>query len=122
MDDKTGNFKASLCEDTEGMLSLYEASCHLIEDENILEEAKDFTTKNLKQYLQRQNKDENLAIFISHALELPLHWRMRRLETRWFIDAYETRKDMNPILLELAKLDYNILQSVHQQDLKQSYR
>ena len=74
LDDKTGNFKASLCEDTEAMLCLYEASYHLIEDESILAAAKDFTTKNLKDYLQRQNKDENLAIFISHALELPLHW------------------------------------------------
>ncbi|KAF3432677.1 hypothetical protein FNV43_RR23779 [Rhamnella rubrinervis] len=123
LDDKTGNFKASLCEDTEGMLSLYEASYHLIEDENILEEATYFTTKILKQYLQcEHNKDQNLAIFVAHALELPLHWRMQRLETRWFIDAYETRKDMNPILLVLAKLDYNTVQSVHQEDLKQAYR
>lgn len=105
------------------MLSLYEASYHLLEDERILEEAKDFTTTHLREFLRQQNsKDENLTIFAARALELPLHWRMERLETRWFIDAYEKTKNMNPILLELAKLDYNTVQSVHQQDLKQAYR
>ncbi|KAF3432410.1 hypothetical protein FNV43_RR27150 [Rhamnella rubrinervis] len=121
--DEAGKFKASLSEDIEGILSLYEASYHSIEDESVLDEARDFTIKNLKEYIQQQHKkDENLAIFARHALELPLHWRTERLETRWFINAYEKKKDMNHILLELAKLDFNIVQSVHQEDLKLEYR
>ncbi|KAA8536404.1 hypothetical protein F0562_028882 [Nyssa sinensis] len=43
---------------------------------------------------------------------------MLRLEARWFIDVYERRPDMNPVLLELAKLDFNIVQITHQNDLK----
>ena len=72
--------------------------------ENILEEAREFSKKHLQEFIN-QNKDQNLSIIVSHALELPLHWRISRVEARWFIDVYRSREDMNPILLELAKLD-----------------
>ncbi|KAL6328032.1 hypothetical protein AAG906_033299 [Vitis piasezkii] len=85
----------------EGMLCLYEAS-YLVYKEKGLE----------------QSIDQNLAIEVNHALELPLHWRMPRLEARWFIDVYEKRQDMNPILLEFAKLDFNMVQATHQEDLR----
>ncbi|GMY11172.1 myrcene synthase, chloroplastic-like [Fagus crenata] len=115
--DELGNFKAHLCEDIKGMLYLYEASYLLVEGENILEHAKDFTTKHLEEFANR-NKDQYLSILVSHALELPLHWRMPRMEVRWFIDIYERSEIMNPILLELAKLDFNMVQATHQEDLK----
>ncbi|KAM4076883.1 hypothetical protein ACJW30_12G098400 [Castanea mollissima] len=114
-----GSFKACLCEETKGMLSLYEASFFLIEGENLLEEARDFSTKHLEEYV-KQNKGKNLAAIVNHSLELPLHWRMLRLEARWFIDIYRQNQDMNPILLEFAELDFNIVQAAHQVDLKQS--
>ncbi|GMN70284.1 hypothetical protein TIFTF001_039340 [Ficus carica] len=57
-------------------------------------------------------------MIIFPSLELPLPWQMLRLEIRWFIDVYERKKDMNSSLLELAKLDFNIVQSTHQEDLK----
>ncbi|KAM3730598.1 hypothetical protein ACB098_12G099300 [Castanea mollissima] len=117
--DERGSFKACLCEDTKGMLSLYEASFFLIEGENILEEARDFSTKHLEEYV-KQNKEKNLAAIVNHSLELPLHWRMLRLEARWFIDIYRHNQDVNPILLEFAELDFNIVQAAHQADLKQA--
>ena len=120
--DETENFKACICEDTNGMLSLYEASHHCVEGESILVEARDLATNNLKEYVEDQSGSSELCMLVKHALELPLHWRMLRLETRWFIDVYESRQDMNPILLELAKLDFNVVQSTHQVDLKQSSR
>ncbi|XP_040934269.1 terpene synthase 10 [Gossypium hirsutum] len=43
---------------------------------------------------------------------------MPRLEARWFIDVYEKNKGKNPIILEFAILDYNIVQSMHQDDLR----
>ncbi|CAL5356709.1 unnamed protein product [Camellia sinensis] len=112
--DKFGNFKKSLCEDTKGLLSLYEASYLLMEDESILEEARDFTAKHLK----KESLDPNLGMLVSHALEHPLHWAMPRMKVRWFIDAYERRLDMNAKLLEFAKSDFNMLQAIHQEDLK----
>ncbi|KAK4572325.1 hypothetical protein RGQ29_030668 [Quercus rubra] len=119
--DERGNFKACLCEDTKGMLSLYEASFLSIENENILEDAREFSTKHLKVYVKK-NKDKNLSALVSHSLKVPLHWRMLRLEARWFIDIYRRREDMNTILLELAELDFNMVQATHQEDLKELSR
>ncbi|CAL5420908.1 unnamed protein product [Camellia sinensis] len=119
--DEKGNFMACLCDDTKGLLCLYEASYLSIEGESILDEARNFTTKNLKENLKK-DIDQNLAMLVSHALELPLHWRMIRLEARWFIDVYGRRSNMNSILLELAKLDFNMVQATHQEDVKQMSR
>ncbi|XP_075653682.1 terpene synthase 10-like [Castanea sativa] len=116
--DELGEFKAYLYEDTKGMLYLYEASYLSIEGENVLEHARDFTTKHLEEFVKR-NKDQYLSRVVSHALELPLDWRMPRLEARWwFIDIYERSDDMNPTLLELAKLDFNMVQATYQDDLR----
>ncbi|KAI7992757.1 hypothetical protein LOK49_LG12G02331 [Camellia lanceoleosa] len=93
-----------------------------MEDESILEEARDFTTKHLKEWLKKESIDPNLGMLVSHALELPLHWAMPRMKVRWFIDAYERRLDMNAKLLEFAKLDFNMLQAIHQEDLKHASR
>ncbi|KAB1205519.1 Myrcene synthase, chloroplastic [Morella rubra] len=45
-----------------------------------------------------------------------------RLEARWFINEYRRKEDMNPILLELAELDFNMVQAAHQEDLKDASR
>ncbi|KAG6655720.1 myrcene synthase, chloroplastic-like [Carya illinoinensis] len=119
--NENGNFKECLCDDPKGMLALYEASFLLIEGESILEEARDFASKHLKDYVEK-SEDQNLCAMVNHALELPLYWRMIRLEVRWFIDVYRRREDMNPILLQLAELDFNVVQAVHQEDLKEASR
>ncbi|XP_058207566.1 (-)-alpha-terpineol synthase-like isoform X2 [Rhododendron vialii] len=120
--DESGSFKACLHQDINGMLYLYEASYLSVEGESILDEARDFTTKYLRQSLKRRDIHHDLAMLVSHALELPLHWRVTRLEARWFIDVYERRPDINPTLLQLAKLDYNMVQATHQSDLKHTSR
>ncbi|PWA36752.1 camphene synthase [Artemisia annua] len=119
--DETSNFKGHSIEDTLGMLNLYEASYHSFEDENILDEARDFTTKYLQGSLGKIN-DEYLSSLTSRALGMPLHWRIARVETKWFIEAYEKRSGMNPTVLDLAKLDFNMVQAVHQEDLKHASR
>ncbi|KAK2970047.1 hypothetical protein RJ640_029676 [Escallonia rubra] len=120
--DESGKFKACLCEDTRGILYLYEATYLSIPGESILDEARDFTTKHLKESLNDKNIDQNLAMLVRHSLELPLHWRMLRLEACWFIDAYGRSEDMNSNLLYLANLDFNMVQAVHQDDLKHMSR
>ncbi|KAK3188188.1 hypothetical protein Dsin_027749 [Dipteronia sinensis] len=116
--DKVGNFMESLCDDVKGMLSLYEASYYGFEGESIMEDSWQFTTKHLKN-VENLDSELNLSMEVKHAIELPLHWRDSRLEARWFIDVYERREDVNHILLEFAKLDFNIVQGFYQQELKE---
>ncbi|KAL0365206.1 UNVERIFIED_CONTAM: (-)-alpha-terpineol synthase [Sesamum angustifolium] len=82
--------------------------------------AREFTTNFLQKY-PNEKIDENLSLLVRHALELPIHWRVERPNARWFIEAYEKRPDVNPLVLELAKLDFNIVQATHQQELKHVY-
>ncbi|THG12024.1 hypothetical protein TEA_020737 [Camellia sinensis var. sinensis] len=117
--DNDGNFKPSICEDIKGLLSLYEASFLGIHGEHTMEEAKIFTTFHLKKMKHHSILKSNkvLGREISRALELPRQWQMTRSEARWYIDVDEERDDKVVALLELAKLDYNFVQSVHQKDL-----
>nr|AWF79085.1 terpene synthase [Pelargonium graveolens] len=122
MDESGPNFKACLSTDTKGILSLYEASYLLMEGESILEKARYFTTQHLQDYVNKHKNKNNLLTLVSHALEFPLHWRPQRVESRWFIDHYDKRHDKIHVLLQFAKLDYNMVQAVHQEDLKDKSR
>ncbi|KAI3687954.1 hypothetical protein L1987_81659 [Smallanthus sonchifolius] len=116
--DENGNVKGHFYEDVVGMLNVYEASYHSVEDESILDDARIFTEKYLKEIIEKMS-DKNMLSLISHALAFPLHWIPPRVESMWFIELYETRLiGMNPEVLEFAKLDYNMVQAVHQEDLK----
>ncbi|XP_058114086.1 alpha-terpineol synthase, chloroplastic-like isoform X2 [Magnolia sinica] len=120
MDDKH-SFKACLSEDIKGMLSLYEASHLGFIGETVLDEAKVFTTKHLKQI--KETMDPHLAKQVQHALELPMHYMIPRLYTRWYIEeVYEKEKNMKPFLLELATLDYNRLQALYQGNIREMSR
>ncbi|XP_058081622.1 sesquiterpene synthase TPS3-like [Magnolia sinica] len=115
--DGEGGFKPSLSEDVDGLLSLYEASYLGIKGETILDEAKAFSTSNLKKLMG--DVEAGHARRIEHALDLPLHWRMIRVEARHCIDVYEENKnERSNDLLEFAKLDFNMVQSIHQKELK----
>ncbi|RHN74437.1 putative myrcene synthase [Medicago truncatula] len=120
--DKHDSFKEYHSFDVEGVLSLYESSFHSFEDETILDEARDFTSKCLKEYNMNQNSGTYTSLLINHALELPLHWRVPRWEAHWFINVYERKQNMSPILLEFAKIDFNIVQSNFQEELKYASR
>lgn len=119
--DDNGDFKEYICKDVKGMLSLYEASFLAFEGENLLEEAKAFTSMHLHNLI-RENANTSLAEEVKHALELPLHQRMQRLEARWYIESYSKRSDPNQHLLQLAKLDFNMVQSKQQNELKDMSR
>ncbi|KAL5731026.1 hypothetical protein ACHQM5_003791 [Ranunculus cassubicifolius] len=113
--DETGSFKTVLCEDVEGILSLYEASHLCVDYEHILHEAKVFTVKHLTHL--REDIDPSLLKEISRSLGMPLHWRMPRLDARCYIDAYEKDEKVNLILVELAILDFNMVQATYQKEL-----
>nr|WHL34548.1 terpene synthase 7 [Aquilegia oxysepala] len=112
--DRRGNFMEHITQDVKGMLSLYEASYLGVDGEDILDEAKVFARKHLKDI--KGNIDPNLKERVNHSLDLPLNYQINRLEARWYIDAYSRTENANYNLLELAKLEYNMVQSAHQKD------
>ncbi|XP_042400241.1 alpha-humulene synthase-like [Zingiber officinale] len=114
--DEEGNFRSTLNEDVKGLLSLYNAAYLRIHGENILDEAISFTKKRLVSLLGKL--EQPLLILVSLFLETPLCRRNRRLLTRKYIPIYQVDKSRNDAILELAKLDFNLLQSLHQEELK----
>ncbi|XP_048235657.1 alpha-copaene synthase-like [Ricinus communis] len=113
--DSEGNFKTSLINDALGMLSLYEVTHLSIGGEDVLDEALAFTTTNLQSVLPQLNT--HLAAQVSRALNRPMRKYLPRLEARNYIDTYAIEESYNTILLKFAKLDFNMLQELHQKEL-----
>ncbi|KAL6993157.1 hypothetical protein U1Q18_011274 [Sarracenia purpurea var. burkii] len=67
---------------------------------------------------QGRINDSNLADQVIHSLDLPLQRRMVRLQAREYIEAYSKREDANHVLLELAAVDFNMVQSKHRKELQ----
>ncbi|PON75441.1 Squalene/phytoene synthase [Trema orientale] len=114
--DKSGNFKECLIIDVPGMLSFYEASHLRLHGEDILDEALVFTTTHLE-FVATTQKDHPFSPQITRALKWPLRKSLERLHARDYIPIYENEPSHNKALLELAKLDFNLLQSLHQKEL-----
>ncbi|XP_047306213.1 probable terpene synthase 9 [Impatiens glandulifera] len=121
--DENGNFLDSLSSDLEGLLNLYESSfIGMCGEDNDINEAKDFSMKHLKSFLLTNRDDRTAGIRnkVNDALSAPLHWRIPRLEARNFINLFKDDNGINSsILLDLATLDYNLVQSIHQEEVKE---
>lgn len=114
-----GRFANDITKDTIGLLSLYNAAHLLVHGEPELEEAISFATHHLE---SRGHGDRDvqcpLAAQVKRALHLPLPRTYKRLEARHYILEYEKEQTHDPVLLELAKLDFNLQQHVHAKELK----
>ncbi|XP_059665358.1 valerianol synthase TPS1A-like [Cornus florida] len=113
--DSNGEFKENLTSDVMGMLNLYEAAHLRIHGEDILDEALAFTITHLESMVTHLSPF--LAKQVMHALNQPLHMGIPRVETRYYISIYQEDVSKNELLLKLAKLDFNQLQSMHKQEL-----
>ncbi|XP_020110273.1 alpha-humulene synthase-like [Ananas comosus] len=114
-DDK-GNFTETLRNDPRGLLSLYNAAYLGTRGENILEEAISFARIHLESIAN--NLKPPLANQVSRALVTPLSRSVKRLETRYYISDYEMEDKRDDTIFELAKLDFNLLQTLHREELK----
>ncbi|CAH2057417.1 unnamed protein product [Thlaspi arvense] len=117
--DSEGRFMESLSRDVWGLAGLYEASQHGMAGEGDLQEAKNFSAKYLRSLLSAGQMEMKVAKQVQQSLELPLRWRLQRLEARNFIDLFPLESQESSLLLELARLDYNLVQSVHQNEVKE---
>jgi hypothetical protein len=108
------------------MLSLLRASSISFPGEKVMDEAKAFATDYLNRFLTGRSVtdvEQSLLREVKYALEFPWHCSVPRSEARSFIEIYGQNDSwlksiMNKKILELAKLDFNILQSTHQKDLQ----
>ncbi|KAK4491026.1 hypothetical protein RD792_001747 [Penstemon davidsonii] len=120
--ENNGKFKQDLRNDIKGLLSLYEASHVRYHGESILDEAVIFTTACLDESLIGQ-QDDHLIISspmqkqLKHALEQSIQKGIPRIEARKYINIYEECESKDETLLRLAKLDFNLLQSLHKKEL-----
>ncbi|NP_001239040.1 sesquiterpene synthase 31 [Solanum lycopersicum] len=118
--DANGKFKESLCDDIRGILNLYEASHVRTHGEDTLEEALAFSTAHLESAAPHLKSP--LSKQVTHALEQSLHKSIPRVETRYFISIYEEEELKNDVFLRFAKLDFNLLQMLHKQELSEVSR
>ncbi|KAF5461047.1 hypothetical protein F2P56_020873 [Juglans regia] len=114
--DSKGNFRESLIDDVRGILCLYEASHMRVHGEDILDEALDFTTARLESMVTADSNPSVVAQ-VSRALQRPLRKCLPRLEARHYLSIYQESSSFNEVLLNFAKLDFNILQGQHQKEL-----
>jgi hypothetical protein len=98
------------------LLSLYNAAHMRTHGEKILDEAILFTRSCLVTTL-RSMEERLLAFEIKSALEIPLPRRVRIYESKYYISAYEKDATVPKMMLQLAKLNSNIMQLHHQHEL-----
>ncbi|KAF6162790.1 hypothetical protein GIB67_029059, partial [Kingdonia uniflora] len=115
-----------------GMFNLHRASQVVFPGENILEEAKKFSYKFLRekqalnQLLDKWIITKDLPGEVGYSLDIPWYASLPRIEARFFIEQYGGEDDVwigktlyrmpivnNNIYLDLAKLDFNNCQALH---------
>ncbi|KAJ8543161.1 hypothetical protein K7X08_005684 [Anisodus acutangulus] len=116
-----------------GMYNLFRASQLMFPEEKILDDAKKFSYNFLqekraqKQLLDKWIITKDLPGEVGYALDIPWYANLPRIETRFFLEQYGGEDDVwigktlyrmplvnNNTYLELAKLDYNNCQALHQ--------
>jgi len=97
------------------LLNLYNAAHMRTHGEVIFEEAKLFSQSRLETMIPYMKG--SLAREIKSALEIPLPRRVRIYESKYYISAYEKDATVHEKVLQLAKLNSNMLQLHHQHEL-----
>ncbi|KAL6658956.1 hypothetical protein ACP70R_002996 [Stipagrostis hirtigluma subsp. patula] len=112
--DKEGNFAHA---DIRSLLSLYNAACLRTHGEALLDEAIRFSRRYLEGRLE--DLESPLVEEVSSALETPLFRRVGILETRNYIPVYKKEPTRNDKILEFAKVNFNLLQLLYCEELKE---
>nr|QTW97445.1 CPS4 [Artemisia annua] len=117
------------------MLNLYRASQMIFPGEKILNDAKSFShtflteKQSTNELLDRWIITKDLGGEVKYALDVPWYASLPRLETRYYLEQYGGEDDVwiaktlyrmgnisNNKYLEMAKLDYNHCQAIHQRE------
>ncbi|RDX83845.1 putative terpene synthase 2, partial [Mucuna pruriens] len=101
-----GNFNEILVNDVQGLCSLYEATHLRTHEDNILEEACDFSNTQLISLANQVSL--SLSAQINHCLRQSFNKSVHKFETRYHMTIYEQDPFHNETLLTFVKVDFNI--------------
>ncbi|CAJ1956842.1 unnamed protein product [Sphenostylis stenocarpa] len=113
--DDRGNFNETLANDVQGLCSLYEATQLRTHGDDILEEACNFSNSQLKSFANQLSSSQ--AAQINHCLRKPLDKIVPRFDARYHMTLYGQDPSHDKTLLSFAKVDFNILQKLHQKEI-----
>uniref|UniRef100_A0A0D9YRW4 Uncharacterized protein n=1 Tax=Oryza glumipatula TaxID=40148 RepID=A0A0D9YRW4_9ORYZ len=110
--DEEGNFIAKNPMD---LLALYNAAHYRVHGEKILDDAILFTKRCLHSMLP--SLEGSLAREVKCALEIPLPRRVGIYEANYYISTYEKEGKVHDMIVQLAKLNFNLMQLQYQEEL-----
>ncbi|XP_022941968.1 (3S,6E)-nerolidol synthase 1-like [Cucurbita moschata] len=115
--DNKGKFNQGLTQNVNGLMSLYEASQLCMHGDDILEEAETFSTHGLNHCLA--HLDHHMAPLVRNTLAHPHHKSVAKfMVPNYFGDIQSTNKWIH-VLQDVAKVDFNRTQLLHQDELVQ---
>ncbi|XBI03960.1 hypothetical protein VPH35_132317 [Triticum aestivum] len=119
--DENGDFKAENPKDIDAFVALHEASYLAFPGEAMLDEARAFAVKKLEELMPSMSTFMGPASQTEIQGDLPLHWRVPRLQATWSLKQHgyndERNLSMDPSILQLAAVDFNLVQAVHGAEL-----
>uniref|UniRef100_A0A0E0KP60 Terpene synthase n=2 Tax=Oryza punctata TaxID=4537 RepID=A0A0E0KP60_ORYPU len=113
-----GRFINTIPDEPRALLSLYNAAHLLIHDEPELEEAMSFARDHLESMRAGGSIKAPLDNQINRALHLPLSRTCKRVEMLHYMLEYGQEEGHIVVLLDLAKLEFNLMQHVLLKELK----
>ncbi|KAG6474520.1 hypothetical protein ZIOFF_068457 [Zingiber officinale] len=116
--DGRGEFIASLSKEMDGLMNLFEASNLNTGGELILYRANEFSSHHLRSYMASLGPEFTVAI--EQVLEAPSHMTLKRFKARQYLDRDNFYHNLH--VRELGKMDFTMLQSLHQKELKEVTR
>ncbi|KAG2582268.1 (-)-germacrene D synthase-like isoform X2 [Panicum virgatum] len=116
--DDNGDFKDALRSDVDALLSLYEAAHVSKCNEDVLNRAVVFTVDRLSYLANGGSLPKPIQNKVLHALAAPTYRRIKRLQAKLYISIYDDDNEKDHDILELAKLDFHILQQMHRDEVR----
>lgn len=112
--DNQGKLKQAFCDDTYGVIALFEACQLSIEGENYLHEAEDFARQYLNTWLTRFPDHHPQFKVVEDSLRYPIHKSLSRFTPK--ILQFKNTEWSNS-LQELFRIDTGIVRSLHLKEI-----
>ncbi|KAK9907036.1 hypothetical protein M0R45_002489 [Rubus argutus] len=105
-------------EDIKGLVGLFEASQMTFQGEETLDEAGKLSHQLLTAWLPK-NLDDPGATLVAHTLEHPYHKSLTRFMAKNFFNNFQGQEKWISSLQDLAKLEFNMVESLIQNEILQ---